>query len=72
MSLCAKIFAKHGNTLRVTSEGYETGHEPVHPLVLRDLRQNQCGQGCLALLESYMRRRWWLDYRAHELRGSRL
>lgn len=30
MSLCAKIFAKHGNTLRVTNEGYETGHEPVH------------------------------------------
>jgi hypothetical protein len=30
MSLCAKIFARHGNTLRVTNEGYETGHEPVH------------------------------------------
>jgi predicted P-loop ATPase len=30
MSLCAKIFARHGNHLSVTSEGYETGHEPVH------------------------------------------
>ena len=30
MSLCAKIFARRGNTLSVTSEGYETGHEPVH------------------------------------------
>ena len=30
MSLCSKIFSKHGNTLLVTGEGYATGHAPVH------------------------------------------
>ena len=29
-SLCAHVFAQHGNTLEVTGSGFETGHEPVH------------------------------------------
>ena len=29
-SLCAHLFAQHGNTLEVTTAGFEAGHEPVH------------------------------------------
>ena len=29
-SLCAHLFAQHGNALEITTAGFKTGHEPVH------------------------------------------